>query len=459
MTGDPILALTGAVFGALFLSLVGVGILRGRPSGVIAILVVTALNRPLANLLGDPRLAEFLQQFDDICLALAIVCALISGRSGWRRMPIAIWVGFGIFALSGLAGDIVEGVTPAVWLDGLWLALKLPLTILALAGISWTESSIQTCRNLLSGFIFACAVISMVEFMSPDVVRQYFSSSGTLDRFGLISLKGFFEHPAQAATFYLFALCFMVGADAGTRKKLTQVVAVVLTIMSLRVKAIIDVLVILFLRVATSRHLLVRATIPAILLAAILGSLLGGSDVVESRITGGANTSSSGLSPRQSLYSTSFQIARDHLPFGVGFGRFGSQTSADEYSPVYVEYGLADNYGFTRTAPIYVKDAGWATVLGESGAMGFVAFAYALVHLWLHLWSRVRQNLSAVIQVRQQSYTLGAWLFMTVFLIDSLASPRIFDGLAAVALAILLGMAAPSSSSARSAIGLNTKEV
>jgi hypothetical protein len=92
------------------------------------------------------------------------------------------------------------------------------------------------------------------------------------------------------------------------------------------------------------------------------------------------------LHPRTALYLGSVAVARDHLPLGAGFGRYGSHLSRADYSPVYAEYGLDRIYLLGPERPDAVTDTFWPMVLGETGIFGFLAalafFASLLAELW-----------------------------------------------------------------------------
>ena len=82
--------------------------------------------------------------------------------------------------------------------------------------------------------------------------------------------------------------------------------------------------------------------------------------------------------PRVALYAGSVAIARDEFPLGVGMGRYGSQMSREEYSPVYQRYQLHRVFGLREHRPIAVTDTFWPMVLGETGVIGFVAAGCSL---------------------------------------------------------------------------------
>ena len=72
-------------------------------------------------------------------------------------------------------------------------------------------------------------------------------------------------------------------------------------------------------------------------------------------------------------------IAKDHFPFGTGWGTYGSAASIDPYSPVYGMYRMAGVWGLSPDFPDFICDTFWPMVLGQCGFFGFAAFIGVLV--------------------------------------------------------------------------------
>ncbi|MSS01082.1 hypothetical protein [Floccifex porci] len=67
-------------------------------------------------------------------------------------------------------------------------------------------------------------------------------------------------------------------------------------------------------------------------------------------------------------------IAKDHFPFGSGWGTYGSAFSADPYSPVYGMYQMDGVWGISPEYHEFVSDTFWPMILGECGIFGLLAF-------------------------------------------------------------------------------------
>ena len=132
---------------------------------------------------------------------------------------------------------------------------------------------------------------------------------------------------------------------------------------------------------------------------------------------------------RYQLYTQSVNIAKDHFPFGSGFGTIATHFSSVIYSPLYHMYGMDKVWGLTEKSAKFSNDTFWPAVLGESGWVGFVFYILAVVIL---IW-----------QIQRLRRTNNGWymagLFIIMYeLIASMAEAAFLSSLA-VPLAVWLG--------------------
>jgi hypothetical protein len=407
---------------------------RGDAGSVVVLVAVFVLNRPVAALLGEDHPATAsLGLCDDLLLAVGVVVLAVSRRPPMVQLPRVFWWGFLAYGLCGAASGVVSGAELAVVVEGTWLALKLPIAVWYATRLTWSPGSYRWLWLTVGGLLTVTVLVSLVEIFLPDLVHAYFGYQGIESRVGLSALKGVFEHPAQASTYLLFMVCLLLGTGAvrGTRALMLWC-ASVLALLTLRLKAFVDLAALGGLSLATTRGRAVRLVSPFVVLALAGVVFAAGEGMIRGRYESVLGPEAS--SPRSSLYSTSGEIVTDKMPLGVGFGRFGSETSTEPYSEIYFEYALNDVYGFRPDNPVYATDASWATVFGEAGLLGGLAVFVALGALWVTLWRHARNGTEYRIR--------SSLLFLTVILLDSLASPRLFDGLAAIGLGVLLSLQA-----------------
>ena len=79
---------------------------------------------------------------------------------------------------------------------------------------------------------------------------------------------------------------------------------------------------------------------------------------------------------RPLTYETGMKIMfQDYIPFGSGFGSFGTAAAAKEYSPLYYKYQLNTIWGLDPSNPMFLADAFYPT-LAEFGIVGLFFFLW-----------------------------------------------------------------------------------
>lgn len=79
---------------------------------------------------------------------------------------------------------------------------------------------------------------------------------------------------------------------------------------------------------------------------------------------------------RPLTYETGMKIMfQDYIPFGSGFGSFGTAAAAKEYSPLYYKYQLNTIWGLSPENPMFLADAFYPT-LAEFGIVGLFFFLW-----------------------------------------------------------------------------------
>lgn len=119
---------------------------------------------------------------------------------------------------------------------------------------------------------------------------------------------------------------------------------------------------------------------------------------------------------RWTLLRTGFELAAEYFPFGTGAATFGSAFSFD--SPIYRETGLSTIYAFASLKNIH--DSNIATLLGEFGFIGFIAFTALFLHITKsalqHFSSKDQDTLRGGVQNKRFLIVLFCIMFVTIFL-------------------------------------------
>lgn len=134
-------------------------------------------------------------------------------------------------------------------------------------------------------------------------------------------------------------------------------------------------------------------------------------------------------SARALLTERSLDIARDYLPFGTGWGTFGSAFSVEPYSPVYRLYHLNRVWGLSPTYNAFVSDTFWPMLLGECGVVGVLLYGIVLLLLVKSVFELGKHN----------AYAMAAALVPMIYLLISSTSESAFVNTFAIPFAFLLG--------------------
>lgn len=122
---------------------------------------------------------------------------------------------------------------------------------------------------------------------------------------------------------------------------------------------------------------------------------------------------------RNALYITSFKIAEDCFPLGVGLGRYGSWMSRVYYSPVYDKYGLSKVHGLSRAVRSFINDTFWPMILGETGILGLFFYLWIIILLCHGVYKKIKLADSKYVK----AFTLGTFMVLIESLIESLVHP------------------------------------
>lgn len=418
-------------------------LVRRDARSVVALWVAFLFTQPVAVLL-PPALEVWALRVDDLALGIALVVVLATGlqRRDLRLPGRLVTLGFAGYAVCGVLGAWLSEVRLTTVILGTWLAVKLVVCLLVTEQFSWTSRDVTVARRVFLAVLGLVLAVAALQVLQPEFVNALLGRD-VRSRVGLTVLTSIFPQPFLYSTVMLLATCLLISkAPARPGRLALSLVVAGFAVLSLRLKALISIILVVVTRVLTSPNSRIRAWTPIVVLVLVTAGLVLGSDLVEARLDvlfGDANPS-----PRQLLYGTAWLIAAARFPLGSGFGTFGSEASRWDYSPIYAEYGLSDHYGFRQAQPIFITDASWATVLGEAGWLGAASFAVALGALAV----RVLRRVPAMASLGGEQPTRAALLFLVVFALSSVASPQLFSGFACLSLAVLVSM---SESAARQA--------
>lgn len=79
--------------------------------------------------------------------------------------------------------------------------------------------------------------------------------------------------------------------------------------------------------------------------------------------------------PRAILFQYGFVTASKFFPLGSGFATYGSTLAAQNYSPLYIQYGFDKIWGLSPKSPMFLMDSYYPRIIGEFGFFGLLFFA------------------------------------------------------------------------------------
>ena len=377
--------------------------------GLVAFVTFTLLADTVEHWLGLDLLL-----FDEISVLLLAVVAVVRHGAPNDRLRIGVpEVSLVVLAIAGIASSAVEGVAPLTVFAGLALLFK---AIALFYVVSWLRLSVEDVTRMGVVVIVIGVTIGLlgaVEWLNPAAFQAAlglppFASA----RADVTVVRSIFLHPAQYGWLTTFTSLIFYAIFLTRRAWWALPIAIALnlgTVVSGRRTPLVGVVGALAvglawqLRHARTRLSLARTWLPLgvalVILGVMLLPMLGNlyrytvseympSEVAVTELFAADPDSEvvSALHPRTALYLGSVAVARDRLPFGAGFGRYGSHLSRAEYSPIYTEYGLDKIYLLGPDRPDAVTDTFWPMVLAETGVIGLLAALVFFGHLLVRVW-------------------------------------------------------------------------
>ncbi|RZU34102.1 O-antigen ligase family protein [Blastococcus saxobsidens] len=430
---EPVLVLV-AVFGLPF---VAWGFLR--PKRFVAVALLICLFTKSAAVLTGIAAVDFA---DEAMIAASLLVCL--GPRLLRGRPIRTFPGFGwfvVFLVLGVVSALAVDVPLVVLGAGTSLAAKGILLSLAIAQIRWTTSDVHRLARggvVVLLFIIAC---SLVNLAIPQTWQLLIGNIDTVSyRASVPSLIGPFVEPGTlgliSAMGFLAVVAWNTAVGSSRTTLLLSLGMALVAVFSFRRKTWLGMM-------ASFLWLSSRARRPGVFATAVLtvvGIVVLFASTLASAMTALVATyfdQSEGTAARTVMTTDSFFVALDHFPLGAGFGRFGSETASEYYSPVYLERGYQYIWGLSEAAgnDLFLTDTMWPAILGEAGIFGLLAFVLALVAVFRRLRALSFDERPIV---RWLGLTGIAWIAQ--YLLESTGNPVFVSPPSYVPLFLLIGL-------------------
>ena len=405
-------------------ALVGFAVFFPRTFVGLAVLSVVFV-RSLQHVVPIDTLNYLDEAMVALCATILPTRRLVLGQR-LRSLPGQGW--FAMFAVFGFASGMIAGVPPGILLLGGFLLCKGIILGWAVAQVDWAERHLRTAASWGVVVTVLCLLGVAANLIIQGTWVGLLANRGAVDvRFGLPSLIGPFVHPLDlGAMMAASSLALLTWRSTVGKRPFTFVLMLATgaaTVLSFRRTAVTGLLVAIVWLKAKLREtrqfavLLIATPIVVVALIGPLGSIVS--------LTYNDYIVDAASSARTLLTRDSFSIALERFPFGAGFGRFGSQIAASNYSPEYIARGYAEIYGL-GTTPLtgnFLTDTEWPALVGETGLLGATAFV-------LGLWAAYRRGhrlwqSAAPPLMRWVGLLATGWI--VAYLVESVALP-VFTG-------------------------------
>lgn len=305
-------------------------------------------------------------------------------------LPGTVW--FVAFGVAGLLSSLQHQVPTTLWLQGGFLLLKAVLVGHAAAQLHWDDRHLATivrAGTVLAVFLVVTGVLNLA---APGPWTALVARSSPEMHGPLPAVLGPFRFPAAygrlAVILAAATLTYQLVVRASVRGYVLAVALSGLSLLTFRVKSFVGLVVATAGLVLRTGHRtavrLALVALPAVLL--LVGPSAWAYVKADLDLYYGG-----GYSARSLLTAGGLLLAERDFPLGAGFGRYGSATASEHYSPEYVALGFEHLWGLGREPGwgAFLLDTQWPALLGETGWLGTLFYAAGVVAVVVALVRRV----------------------------------------------------------------------
>lgn len=377
------------------------------------------LTQPLLSFLLHIHFPQSMDEILIVLLVLSIFIRKIFMRESFSNSLIYLLL-FVIVCL-GLVGNIIYQIVPfGVAMGGLFLFLKGFFFFFIFSNIKFKDSDILF---YLKGF-FIVGVFTAIYGILANFFPQYLLFPLGIDfvggkYLGIPSLESFLGHPGAFATFMAIQVSFTMAYFLIKRQKkfiFYSIFFLICLIFSFRRTSVLGVvlafMLVLFIKnfkmyISVSRKVVFFSMLITFVFFFRFLTVMYNNLFVE--------YFQQGVSPRSALMVTGIRIARDHFPFGSGFGTYAGGINRSFYSPLFYKYRLNKIWGLSEDKPDFSNDTFWPHVLAETGMVGFVLYLIIIIVIFKHIFHSYKSTISDV----ERIFVLGVFMMFVVSLVDS----------------------------------------
>ncbi|MGL6105770.1 hypothetical protein, partial [Romboutsia sp.] len=341
-------------------------------------------------------------KFADELMAVSLSVLLMVKNLKYKKInkeSVIIIIMCIFITIIGLFGNILfEYQNIRYYLQDILAVFKAIIVYIALSNLLYVDENewyIYRLNNLIQ-------IISVILF-TLSIINTFIPIFPHLDyRYGIKSQQLFFSHPTYlASNTILFIIILNSLRDKFRKNNIFIYMLSYVVIMTMRTKALV------FLALyAISSYMLNKnrkIKIYHVIIIMILSIVVSYNKINEQFVVNDDYA-------RTVLLSTSVDVAKDHFPWGSGFGTYASSVSAKNYSSIYEKYGIDNTYGLKKGQAHFVSDSFWPMILGQFGFIGMILYASILILIV----KKLNKN-----KFKNKKYYYSGILVMTYLIITS----------------------------------------
>lgn len=345
-----------------------------------------------------------------ILTTVEVFVFILSRKRRFTRNEYAVLLLLIIIVVVGVFGNIFVYVQKNVYLIGIDIVSTVKV-FLSYYWIRIKHMKTSDWDDVIKGLAKVTRLLVIVMFIMYFV--SYVVHTGMLakGRYGLMEYRFLFNNPGNYSKLFYFIIP-LLSADLyyknNTYKKAVIIIALLLWLTTLRSRAFAFVAVYvififwIFVLRAKKRKTFSRFNILPLAIISIL--------ICWNQISFYFTTETQA---RYQLLKYAIITMQNYMPFGAGFGTYGSDIAVTNYSALYVKYGFTKIYGMGYVHAHFLNDNYWPMIIGQFGLVGLVATVFLIVLFYKNTQKKVSEN----------KYFMVASFLMMIFLVaSSLAS-------------------------------------
>lgn len=327
-------------------------------------------------------LHTLINYIDEIIALILLVRMMLKYKQVIRkltRIEKKVLIAYALFLLLGLISSIARPIQPPfLVLSDMLVCMKTGIfyfytrTLLNLEFNS--ELLIEKISRIIKPLILLTFILAIHDiFFTPFFIQADY-------RYFMNALQLYFGHPSVLAAFSITCAAILMANLALKPKKSAKIkvfvwISLLLAAFTLRGKAIAAVIAIVVIYI--SLFVFKRYAIYFGLLGGTLAAIVAGWSQFSFYFGAVAQRRDDFI--RAKLLRDSITLANRFFPLGTGYGTFGSNIAAENYSPFYTALGYSGISGGSKEENFALSDSFWPIVIAQFGWIGLLLFIYCLV--------------------------------------------------------------------------------